>query len=105
MTAETRRTTLAEARQGRAATREIEEEYEAARLRFDLGRAVREQRQRQGLSQGELGRRSGMTQSAVARFEAGGTVPTIPVLERLARALDLDLRVEFIPHAPHVESA
>jgi hypothetical protein len=25
-----------------------------------------------------------MTQPAIARFEAGGTVPTIPVLERLA---------------------
>ena len=31
-----------------------------------------------------------MTQPAVARFEAGGTVPTIPVLERLAHALDLE---------------
>ncbi|GAA2337596.1 hypothetical protein GCM10010246_22520 [Streptomyces cuspidosporus] len=40
-----------------------------------------------------------MTQSAVARFEGGGTVPTIPVLDRLARALDLDLRVELTPHA------
>jgi hypothetical protein len=25
-----------------------------------------------------------MTQSAIARFEAGGTVPTLPVLERAA---------------------
>ncbi|WP_432995900.1 helix-turn-helix domain-containing protein [Dactylosporangium sp. CA-233914] len=31
-----------------------------------------------------------MTQSAVARFEAGATVPTLPVLERLARALDVE---------------
>ncbi|WP_436791835.1 helix-turn-helix domain-containing protein [Yinghuangia sp. YIM S10712] len=38
---------------------------------------------------------AGMTQSAVARFEAGGTVPTIPVLERLARALDVELVVRF----------
>jgi transcriptional regulator with XRE-family HTH domain len=38
-----------------------------------------------------------MTQSAVARFEAGGTVPTLPVLERLARALDVELAVKFTP--------
>jgi hypothetical protein len=29
----------------------------------------------------------------VARFEAGGTIPTIPVLERLANALGLRLAV------------
>jgi len=27
----------------------------------------------------------------LARFEAGGTVPALPVLERLARAIDLEL--------------
>jgi transcriptional regulator with XRE-family HTH domain len=41
-----------------------------------------------------------MTQSAVARFEGGGTVPTLPVLERLARALDADLEVRISPRAP-----
>jgi transcriptional regulator with XRE-family HTH domain len=38
-----------------------------------------------------------MTQSAVARFEAGGTVPTLAVLERLAAALDVSLEVGFEP--------
>ncbi|WP_234381850.1 helix-turn-helix domain-containing protein [Streptomyces dysideae] len=96
---ETRRTGLAEARRARAMTPEIEEEYAAAQLRFALGEAVRKQRQDLGLSQQELGRRAGMTQSAVARFEGGGTVPTIPVLDRLARALGLELRVELAQQA------
>jgi transcriptional regulator with XRE-family HTH domain len=38
-----------------------------------------------------------MTQSAVARFEAGGAVPTVPALERLAHALDVELAVRFNP--------
>ena len=59
------------------------EAYDAARLAFDLGRQVRELRIQQGLSQTELARRAGMTQPAVARFEAGGTVPTLPLLERV----------------------
>jgi HTH-type transcriptional regulator/antitoxin HipB len=79
-------------------TAEIAEEYAAARLRFELGEAVRERRLEMGLSQSVLGRRAGLTQSAVARFEAGGTVPTIPVLERLARSLEVELRVQFVPH-------
>ena len=56
-------------------------------LAFELGRRVRELRVHQEMRQTELARRAGMTQPAVARFEAGGTVPTLPVLGHLARAL------------------
>ena len=73
------------------------EEYEATRLAYELGRDVRELRERLGWSQNRLAQVAGMTQSAVARFEAGGTVPTLPVLERLARALNVDLDVRFRP--------
>ena len=73
------------------------EAYDAARLAFELGRAVRDLRERRGWSQAQLAKVSGMTQSAVARFEAGGTVPTLPVLERLAAALDVSLNVSFTP--------
>ncbi len=73
------------------------EAYDASRLAFELGRAVRELRERHGWSQAELAEAASMTQSAVARFEAGGTVPTLPVLERLARALDVQLAVGFAP--------
>ncbi|WP_328468182.1 helix-turn-helix domain-containing protein [Actinoplanes sp. NBC_00393] len=74
-----------------------EEAYEAARLAFELGRSVRELRERQGWSQTQLAKAAGMTQSAVARFEAGGTVPTLAVLERLALALGVSLKVGFEP--------
>lgn len=77
------------------------EAYEAARLAFELGAAVRELRQVQGWSQAQLASAAGMTQSAVARFEAGGTVPTLPVLARIARALDADLTVR-VAARPHV---
>jgi transcriptional regulator with XRE-family HTH domain len=73
------------------------EAYDAARLAFELGRSVRELRERRGWSQTQLAKASGMTQSAVARFEAGGTVPTLIVLERLATALDVSLKVGFEP--------
>lgn len=77
------------------------EAYEAARLAFELGAAVRELRQARAWSQAELASAAGMTQSAVARFEAGGTVPTFAVLARVARALDADLTVRVAPR-PHV---
>jgi transcriptional regulator with XRE-family HTH domain len=40
-----------------------------------------------------------MTQSAVARFEAGGTIPSLPVLDRLANALDAELTVSVTPRS------
>jgi ribosome-binding protein aMBF1 (putative translation factor) len=77
-----------------------EEAYEAARLAFELGKTVRELRERQGWTQTRLAEAAGMTQPAVARFEAGGTVPTLPVLERLAHALGADLVVRLAPRTP-----
>jgi ribosome-binding protein aMBF1 (putative translation factor) len=64
-----------------------------------LGRAVRERRLALGLSQVELATRAGMTQPALSRLEAGGVIPTIPLLDRISAALDADLIVEIAPHA------
>jgi ribosome-binding protein aMBF1 (putative translation factor) len=71
--------------------------YAAERLAFELGAAVRELRVARKWSQAELAAAAGMTQSAVARFEAGGTTPTLPVLSRIAGALDADLTVRVSP--------
>ena len=91
------RSTWSELRDRRMAEPGAAQEYDAARLAFELGAAVRDLREERGWSQVRLAQAAGMTQSAVARFEAGGTVPTLPVLERLARALDVDLAVRFTP--------
>jgi len=71
--------------------------YDAARIRFELGEVVRHRREELGITQAELAERAGLQQPAVARFETGGTMPTIPMLERLADALLLRLNVEFLP--------
>jgi ribosome-binding protein aMBF1 (putative translation factor) len=77
------------------------EAYEAARLAFELGRSVRELRERAGWSQADLARAAKMTQPAIARFEAGGTVPTLVVLERIANALGATLTVS-VTDSPNV---
>jgi ribosome-binding protein aMBF1 (putative translation factor) len=71
--------------------------YQAARLAYELGLRVRQLREQHSWSQRELAEAASMTQSAVARFEAGGTVPTLLVLDRLARALNADLVVKMTP--------
>ncbi|MGH3322637.1 MAG: helix-turn-helix domain-containing protein [Streptosporangiaceae bacterium] len=94
------RTDWRELRDWRMAEPGAVEAYEAARLAYQLGRAVRELREERGWSQTRLADEAGMTQSAVARFEAGGTVPSLLVLERLAHALDADLVVRLAPRSP-----
>jgi ribosome-binding protein aMBF1 (putative translation factor) len=78
---------------------EYRQGYAEARRAFLIGQAVRERRLALGLSQSELAARAGMTQPALSRLEAGGVVPTIPLLERISVALDADLVVEIAPHA------
>ena len=89
------RTSWAALRKRRMAEPGAADAYEKARLEYELGRSVRMLREELGWSQTQLAKAAGMTQSAVARFEAGGTVPTLPVLERLADALGVELAVGF----------
>lgn len=63
------------------------------RLAFDLGQAVHDRRTELGISQSELARRADMTQPQISKLELGGTVPTLPLLARLAKALDSSLNI------------
>lgn len=60
----------------------VADAYAQARVRFELAEAVRARREELGWSQRQLAERAGMTQPGVARFESGGTTPTLPLLER-----------------------
>jgi HTH-type transcriptional regulator / antitoxin HipB len=91
------RVSLAEARSARMHSPEAAAAYQDARLRYELAEAVRSRREELGWSQRQLAERAGMTQPGVARFEAGGTTPTLPLLERLAEALGLILTVSLAP--------
>ncbi|WP_414720699.1 helix-turn-helix transcriptional regulator [Streptomyces sp.] len=46
-----------------------------------------------GLTQAELAERAGLTQAKVSRIEGSGTVPTLPLLAKLAKALDATLNI------------
>jgi len=52
-------------------------------------------RQRAGLTQAELARRVGITQSVVSVYESGRRQPSFPLLVTLVAATGFDLRVEL----------
>lgn len=52
---------------------------------------LKQLRKAKGLTQKELARRVGITQQAIARYEAQERMPSLRMLKRLARALDVDI--------------
>ena len=58
-----------------------------------LGSAVRERREKIGMTQMRLAELSGMTQAAISRLEHGKCMPTFPLLERIAGAFGSALTV------------
>jgi DNA-binding XRE family transcriptional regulator len=77
-------------------------EYEALEPEFQvIGELIRA-RKRASLTQAQLAERMGTTQSAVARLESGGRVPSIATLRRYAEATGARLRlvIEPIGRAP-----
>ena len=64
-----------------------------------IAQSVVERRVELGMSQSDLARVCGTTQSAIARLESGGRPPRIDTLLRLAEALDCDLHVELRPRS------
>ncbi|MFE3602994.1 helix-turn-helix domain-containing protein [Streptomyces sp. NPDC059142] len=69
--------------------------YVEAGYAFELGQAVYDRRAALGLSQAELARRAGMTQPQISSIEGGGSVPTLTLLTRLAKALDASMTIDL----------
>lgn len=57
-----------------------------------VDRIIRQTRREAGLSQAQLARRAGTSQSAIARYERSVSTPSLATLERLLRACGQTLR-------------
>jgi uncharacterized protein len=65
-----------------------------------LPRAIRQARLNASLSQVDLAIRAGTSQSALARYETGAALPTLPTLERLLAACGRRLEIQMPPAKP-----
>lgn len=63
-------------------------EYIQAGLDLQLGDMIRSRRIELGLTQAEVARRANISQPALSRIEGGGGVPTLAMLDGLARAME-----------------
>jgi ribosome-binding protein aMBF1 (putative translation factor) len=60
---------------------------------YDVAVQLIELREKHGLTQAQLAERCGMDQGDISRIERGSTSPTSRTLQRIAEALDADLRL------------
>jgi predicted transcriptional regulator len=75
---------------------EFRDEYARADAEFQLIEALVSARTRAKLSQAEVARRVGTTQSAIARLEGGGVSPSISTLRRYAEATGAKLEINLV---------
>jgi transcriptional regulator with XRE-family HTH domain len=66
-------------------------------LRPALGARIKELRKRAGISQEELASRAGMHWTYLSDLERGRQTPTLDMVNRLARGLDVTLAEFFAP--------
>lgn len=76
---------------------EFKAEYDALEPEFAIIQAIIDARKNADLTQKELSERTGITQADISKLESGNANPSLRTLRRLAKALGMRLKLEFIP--------
>lgn len=79
--------------EGHVESPETTAERAEIRLAMAFAKAVYDRRTELGLTQAEVAERAGLAQAKISRIEGADAVPTLPLLRRLARALDASLSI------------
>lgn len=74
----------------------IRKHYDEYGKQLEIAYQVLQLRKKAGMSQSELARKLGTTQSNVARLEAGEQNFTTTTLQKIAQALERELKIEFV---------
>ncbi|OGY46311.1 MAG: hypothetical protein A2744_01680 [Candidatus Buchananbacteria bacterium RIFCSPHIGHO2_01_FULL_44_11] len=75
--------------------RQTSQAYKKLNSEFELTQLIIERRLKQGLTQAELAKKLNTKQSAISRLECGDYNPSLAFLNRLAKALDANLRISL----------
>jgi transcriptional regulator with XRE-family HTH domain len=71
-------------------------EYDALEPENDIIKAMIKARKNSGLTQKQLAARAGIAQGDISRIENGNGNPSLKTLKRLASAMDMKVKLEFI---------
>lgn len=78
---------------------EILKEYEALQPEHAIIQTMIDVRQKSGITQKELAKRTGIAQGDISKLENGNANPnpSIRTLQRLAKGMGMILKIEFLP--------
>ena len=79
---------------------ETKKAYEELEPEYQLIYAMVESRREKNLSQQELADVTGINRSDISKIENGTRNPSLNLLKRLAAAMGMTLRIQFIPKKP-----
>ncbi len=78
--------------------KKLKAEYDALEPEFAIIQAMIDARKSKGITQKELSERTGIAQGDISKLENGNANPSIKTLQRLASAMGMSLKIEFVPN-------
>ncbi|MFA7300746.1 MAG: helix-turn-helix transcriptional regulator [Candidatus Shapirobacteria bacterium] len=75
---------------------EVKKGYDDLEVEYQILSSLIDIRNKKKMTQKRLAFKMGTTQSALSRFEMGGTNPSLNFLKKIAAALDTKLSVKFV---------
>ncbi len=78
---------------------EFRREYEALSPEYELAKMLIACRSTGNLTQKQLAELTGIDQADISKIENGNANPSIKTLTRLASAMNMTLKIEFVPKA------
>ena len=76
---------------------DFKNEFENLQPELDVIRAIVDARTSQNLTQKQLSERTGINQADISKLENGTRNPTLNMLKRLAKGINMEIKIEFTP--------
>lgn len=73
----------------------LKRHYDELEPEYAIIRAVMRKRIKKGMTQSQLAHKIGTKQSAIARLESGSYNPSFAMLKKVAKALDVELKISL----------
>lgn len=81
---------------------EFRKEYEALAPEYELAKMLIACRNSDNLTQKQLSELTGIDQADISKIENGNANPSIKTLTRIASAMNMNLKIEFVPKTQNV---
>ena len=75
----------------------FKEKYDSLEPEYSLIQALIDARKENGMTQKQLADATGISQADISRLEHGTGNPSVKTLQRIAQALHMALKIEFVP--------